>query len=410
MKKKMFKLILISCVLVAAMVSMTACMSSKAETEKTNKPLAVAVVLGQHENSKVINLNSDFVKKPVMQAVSSFGFVSVISADGEPDLVIGKTYEVKEQYKGNPELLQELAEKESITVLQEMEDVRANDPEVDTLESLRMAVRTFDSAPEGAIKEILIIDTGLSTAGILKFQNNLINAEPNTVVRMLSEKKAIPNLDGVTVRWQQMGDVEAPQKELTPAQAENLRAIWKAIVEEGGGVFEAKDVIANPGKVSGNLPPVSTVELPAETAIKFATKEVKDYSKPIFLSEEQVKFIPDSDEYIDENAANDVIKPIADYMKENRRFKMLLVGTTAGDTNSDFSMNLSKRRAETVKSSLISMGVPKDSFVCIGLGCSDPWHIPNVGTGDGMASNNRKVVLIDANSDIAKSLMKLKRK
>lgn len=406
MKKKMFKLVLISCALVSVMVSMTACVSNKAETKAENKPLAVAVVLGQHENSQAINLNSDFVKKPVIQAVSSFGFVSVISADGEPNLVTGKTYEVKEQYKGNPGLLQELAEKESITVLQEMEDVRANDPEVDTLESLRLAVRTFDSAPEGATKEILIIDTGLSTAGILNFQNNLINAEPDTVVRMLSEKKSIPNLDGVTVRWQQMGDVEAPQKELTPAQAENLRAIWKAIVEEGGGIFEAKDVIANPGKVSGNLPPVSTVELPAETAIKFAPKEVKDYSKPIFLSEEQVKFIPDSDEYIDENAANDVIKPVADYMKKNRGFKMLLVGTTAGDTNSAFSINLSKRRAETVKSSLISMGVPKDRIVCIGLGCSDPWHIPNVGTGDGMASNNRKVVLIDANSDIAKSLMK----
>lgn len=403
MKKKICKLVLVSCVLGVALISMTACTSSKAE--KGNKPLAVAVVLGQHKNSKAINLNSDFIKKPVIQAVSSFGFVSVISADGKPNLVIDKIYEVKEQYKGNPELLLKFAKKESITVLQGMEDVRANDPEVDTLESLRVAVRTFDSAPEGATKEILIIDTGLSTAGILNFQNNLINANPDTVVRMLSEKKAIPNLDGITVKWQQMGDVEHPQKELTPIQLENLKAIWKAIVEKGGGVFEATDVIANLGKVSGNLPPVSTVELPAETAIKFDPKEVTDYGKPQILNEDQVKFIPDSAEYIDSDVANGIIKPIANYMKENRGFKMLLVGTTAGDTNNKFLRKLSRRRAETVKSSLVSMGVPRKNIVCIGLGCDDPWHIPNLGT-DKKASNNRKVVLIDANSDIAKSLMK----
>lgn len=142
-----------------------------------------------------------------------------------------------------------------------------------------------------------------------------------------------------------------------------------------------------------------------EAAAKETESEL--FNEPQFLSEEQVKFIGDSEQCINEASAIEVIAPIADYMVVHPDFELLLIGTTAGDETTDYSIRLSKARADTVKSTLISLGVPEERILTLGLGSSDPWHIYGVGTGmnDPMAAFNRKVVLIDANSDTAKGLL-----
>lgn len=400
--KRIITGILASIMLLVLLLNLTGCRGRNSEAECKAK--SVALVLGAHKNSMDLNLNSDVVSDSVSDAISSFGLVSIILNDGNPEMIFGKRYKVKEQYRGNPNLLKQLSEKEAKNVLKDMDDIRANDAEVDTLEAIRLAARTLSSAPKNSEKIIVVADTGLSTTGILNFQNNIINADSEEIAEQLAEKDAIPNLEDIKVIWQQIGDVYDPQQSLTPAQVKNLKKIWKAIIEKGGGKFESVDIVSNQTSISGSLPNVTTINLPAETAIKFEPENIKDFTKPQFLGEEHIKFIGDSDKYIDPNAAKEALKPIAKYMNENNKFKMLLIGTTAGDENSDLMIDLSEKRAKAVKSSLVSMGVPEKNISYIGLGCSDPWHIYNVGTGGGLASNNRKVVLIDASSDIAKSL------
>lgn len=400
--KRIITGILASIMLLVLLLNLTGCRGRNSEAECKAK--SVALVLGAHKNSMDLNLNSDVVSDSVSDAISSFGLVSIILNDGNPEMIFGKRYKVKEQYRGNPNLLKQLSEKEAKNVLKDMDDIRANDAEVDTLEAIRLAARTLSSAPKNSEKIIVVADTGLSTTGILNFQNNIINADSEEIAEQLDEKDAIPNLEDIKVIWQQIGDVYDPQQSLTPAQVKNLKKIWKAIIEKGGGKFESVDIVSNQTSISESLPNVTTINLPAETAIKFEPENIKDFTKPQFLGEEHIKFIGDSDKYIDPNAAKEALKPIAKYMNENNKFKMLLIGTTAGDENSDLMIDLSEKRAKAVKSSLVSMGVPEKNISYIGLGCSDPWHIYNVGTGGGLASNNRKVVLIDASSDIAKSL------
>ena len=104
--------------------------------------------------------------------------------------------------------------------------------------------------------------------------------------------------------------------------------------------------------------------------------------------------------------AENTIKPIADYMlNHDAEITMLLIGCIAGDSNSDFGYTLSQNRAEKVKSTLIDFGVPANRLIVKGMGVSDPWHIENAGYEGKLASQNRKVVLIDSSTEIAKSIM-----
>ena len=389
--------------MISCLILCTGCSESKADTD--DRPIAVVFVLGAHANSKALNLNSDLPKEHLEAAATSFGMVAAIVNDGYPELVYSRKYEVDEQYKGNKELLEKLGKKAAVEDLQQLQLVRANDSEVDTLASLWLAVRTLESAPQGAKKVIIVLDSGLSTTGLLDFRGNLINVEGETLAKKLDDKEAVPDFSGVTVYWQGMGDVESPQKELSHSQRNNLEAIWEAIVKEGKGSFEALDYVPNPAGDNDTLPSVSVVDLPEESALRFDPAEIS-FDQPRFLSEEQVRFAGNSDKYVDTAKAESVIEPVAAYMKQNPQFELLLVGTTAGDDPSAYTTDLSGRRAETVKQTLVSFGVETDRIRTLGMGPSDPWHIPGAGTGtDRMASQNRKVVMLDMNSEIAQNLL-----
>ena len=163
----------------------------------------------------------------------------------------------------------------------------------------------------------------------------------------MEEKDEIPDFTGITVVWQQMGDVALPQQDLSQTQRKRLQEIWGGIVERGGGTFA----------------------------------------------------------YLDEDEAVATIQPIADYLLEHEQITVLLAGTTAGDEDSDYTMTLSQKRADAVRSTLVQLGVDESRIVTMGLGSSDPWHVYGAGYEGSIASGNRKVVLLDASSDTAKEIL-----
>lgn len=405
-KSKMIALTLMSILLmIICLTALTGC--SDNDQDKDSRQVAVAFVLGAHGNSQGLNLNSDMVKDELLAAAESFGMAAVICNDGAPEVVHSQIFEVADKYKGNKELLRTMAEKEALNMLVEMQEVKADDAEVDTLESLRLAVRALASAPEDSKKIIIVLDTGLSTAGIIDFRNNLISAEPAVITEKAVQMDAVPDFGGITVKWQGIGDVASPQQNLTPAQANNLKAIWEQIIVSGNGQFQDVGIVSDSEEPEKEYPEVSVVELPQEATISFDPAESVNFDEPRFISEEQVQFVGDSDEYKDPDKAESVLRPVAEYMVQNTGFSLLLAGTTAGDNNSEYTIDLSMRRAERVKATLVSLGAGESSISTIGLGCADPWHIPGAGTGSSKAAcQNRKVVLADADSQIAKDLQK----
>lgn len=403
-------ILLMTCIMILTLVGgLTGC-SSESECTSSERE-AVCYVLANTANSQGLNFNSSMVQDTIYDTIRSYGYISIVNADGIPDIVLANSYDIDAKYKSaSSERLDKDALSKSMNLIENMQEVIATDPEVDYLEALCLAVRSLSSLEGYDSKTIVVIGTGISTTGVLQFQNNLISADPNTIVELLKEKDEIPDFSGMTVYWQQMGDVAAPQSSLTAAQRNSLQQIYCGIIEAGGGTFVYNDIMPNPVDENASYPSVTPVELPVDIPISFES-EILDinedddvFSKPVVLTEKQVSFAGDKAEYLHPEEAGKVLKPIADYLAGNQ-VTLLLCGTTAGDTNSDFTMKLSQARAEAVKQTLVDFGVDADQIIAVGLGSNDPWHIYGVGYDGAAASSNRKTVLLDAASQTAQDIL-----
>lgn len=407
--KKIISMLIVCTMALTMITGLTGCTSGNDATEA--EKAAVCYVLANTANSQGLNLNSPMVQDTVYETIRNYGYISVVNADGIPDVVFASSFDIDDKYKSaSTERLDMDARSKTTNLITGMQSVIATDPEVDYLAALNLAVRSLSSLEGYDSKTVVVIGTGLSTSGVLDFQNNLISAEPGTVVELLKEKDEIPDFNGITVYWQQMGDVAAPQQALTSAQRNNLQQIYGGIVEAGGGTFCYNSIIANPVNKEAAYPAVTPVELPADTPISFEpeildTEDSQDvFTEPVVLTEEQVTFIGDKAEYLHPEEAKSVLKPIAEYLINNN-VTILLCGTTAGDTNSAYTMELSQARAERVKQTLVDLGVDPDCIIAIGLGSTDPWHVYGIPTSDKAASCNRKTVLLDASSQTAQEIL-----
>ena len=407
--KKMISMIVVCALTLAMVTGLTGCDSSN--NEATAEKAAVCYVLANTANSQGLNLNSPMVQDTIYNTIRNYGYISVVNADGVPDVVLASSFDIDDKYKSaSAERLDMDARAKTTNLITGMQSVIATDPEVDYLAALNLALRTLSSLEEYDSKTIVVIGTGLSTTGVLDFQNNLISAEPGTIVELLEEKGEIPCFNGIMVYWQQMGDVAAPQAQLSSAQRNKLQQIYGGIVEAGGGTFVCHDIIANPLNEGTAYPAVTPVELPADIPISFnpetlnseATENV--LAEPVVLTEEQITFIGDKAEYLYPEEAESVLKPIADFLLSND-VTILLCGTTAGDGNSAYTMELSQVRADAVKQSLVDLGVDPSHIIAVGLGSTDPWHVYGIPTSDKAASCNRKVVLLDASSQTALEIL-----
>lgn len=406
MKKTIFAICLLF--ILALPAALSGCGSARA-TEGTN-PAAVSILIGNHLSGKRPNIASAPIREAVSKAVSSYGYISVICVDGEPNIVLEGSCDIDDRYKGaDPQKLAQDSANRALSLLNGLQSVMADSPEVDTLEAIRLAARSYASAPEGAEKVIVIADTGLSTTGSCDFRNNLLSGDPEAVAEALEEREAIPDLTGIHVIWQHLGDVDLPQESLTPRQLNRLKSIWAAIIERGGGTLTICDVPPLSTNRGAEMPEVSTVSLSAELPVVFRPEIIQEdtfaFDEPVFLSEGQVRFKADSDVFADTEKAVEVIRPIAELMKRSAGLRLLLVGTTAGDSTGAYSLALSENRAGAVKKALVSLGVEEGRVITKGLGSEDPWHISNVGTQGTLAAQNRKVVLLNADSEIAREVM-----
>lgn len=265
---------------------------------------------------------------------------------------------------------------------------QAQEPEVDLLAALALAARAT-SANTGD-RTIVVIDSGLQTAGALRFQDAdgaLLGADPKEVVDYLSAQRQLPDLHGTTVLLSGLGDTEAPQDALPQHMRAALVDLWRTVVTTAGGDVQVVETPLPLGKVRTGLPSVTPVPIQQVTAGPPPPVQV--------LTDGVVGFVPDQATFRDPIVAEQVLKPYVAALTSGRT--LVITGTTASVGAEPGRIALSHDRANAVRDLLVRLGAPAASIQTNGVGTDFPEFVPDRDAQGNLvpanAAQNRRVVL-----------------
>lgn len=403
MKRTIF--VMIAAILSASMLA--GC--GKDDVKELSKgEINLTVVLGSHANAPVPAFNTDDVRDLILSGCQSYGSVALIVGDGAP--YVAANYKIdapkKDLSSGKRE---QIAKAQSAQVLDVLQSSSAKTEEADTLSALALAGRSLADAQGN--KELVVLDSGLSTTGYVDFTLGLLRADPDAVVSYLTQCAALPDLTGVHVTWIGLGDVAAPQEKLTAANTANLRAIWEKILLAAGATVDFSMDVPSAAEIP-DLPFVTPVEIIADAPINvdeigLAVRAMSE--GPVILDETTVLFLPDTAVFADREAAERALTPLAEQMAASAQLRIVLAGTTATAGTSESCRAFSLTRAMAVKELLCDLGVPAEQITAVvGLGYENKWHLPDVDANGGLNANapkNRSVIILDAGSKDALQLL-----
>ena len=374
--------------------------------------VSLTILVGAHGNSMEIPLNSATLSRWILETCSSFGDICMINVDGNPVVKYQATIPEPKVSGLSSNKLKSIAEGNAAEVKKVLQTVTAETEEVDTLRAIQMGAQSLQSTDQGK-KVLLILDSGLCTTGQLDIREGFLKAKSlDEVVEGLRSLGELPDLNGVDVIWSYCGETAPPQDALSELDKKKLKGLWESVLRAAGAKSVTFSVDFNSSVPYTGMPSVSVVETDRIRLSfdKISMENVKIDLTPIdtfVLDETRVRFVGDQAVFVDERAAEGAVQEIADELLAHKDNQVYIIGTTATG-NEAFCQNLSRDRAEAVKSMLIEMGVEEDRMLVYGLGFNDPWHQNDVET-DGTwkeeaAVLNRKVLVIDVNSAEAKKL------
>lgn len=383
--KKMFLPLMMIVIFMAA--------GCKGKTSSDTTVTHTVIVCGSRANSAYTSfLNTDEVKSAVMASTASYGSVTLIVSDGQP--FVAENFQInKSEKKLSKKKKAQIASQQADQILETARQIKAVTPEVDLLSALQLADRSLSGA-DGK-KQLLVIDSGLSTAGMVNFNSKLLEETgiEKQLYKFLKEEKELPGLDGVDVLWMGLSDTAGQQEACPAAVRDTLRNIWQTVLAGAKSVTFSDAVPGN--EPERDLPSVSVVEYPEERAFE-----------PIVFDNKKLMFEPDSTKFVDRAAAKAVLLPMVNELKDNR-IQIAIFGTTATVGSNTDCIAFSEARAQTVKDILVNMGLPEDQIAYVkGLGYENIFHTDDLlpdGTLDTLKAEKNRSVIVMSVADATES-------
>ena len=317
---------------------------------------SVAIIASNRSNQQRFNLLSS---EHIISAIDDHmgGTFYVISADGVPRLVASID---------STSTRQDDTEKEDyeVSVLAAML-TPAETPESDMLSALSLAANSLAHA--SGDRTILVVDSGMSTAGAMAFQNTGLlepHADVDAMVERVRSAGALPDLTGVTVRWFGLGSVEEPQPLLDTAAKNRLKNLWTKLITAANGevVFDDAPMM----KVTGeDLPAVPEVTPVPVGAFELGAAPSLEMSLP----DTEVGFEADVDVLRNEEVAKSRIQEAAAQIRSSGVSEVRVTGCTSSWGTAEHRQDLSERRAEVVAGLLENNGVKVTSITGRGYEC-----------------------------------------
>lgn len=317
---------------------------------------AIAIIASNRSNQQRFNLLSS---EHIISAIDDHmgGTFYVISADGVPRLVVSIDSTSTRQDDTDKEDYE-------VSVLEAML-TPAEKPESDMLSALSLAASSLAHA--SGDRTILVVDSGMSTAGAMAFQNTGLlepHADVDAMVERMRSAGALPDLTGVTVRWFGLGSVEEPQPLLDTAAKSRLKNLWTKLITAANGevVFDDAPMM----KVIGDdLPAVPEVTPVPVGAFELGAAPSLEMSLP----DTEVGFEADVDVLRNEEVAKSRIQEAAAQIRSSGVSEVRVTGCTSSWGTAEHRQDLSERRAEVVAGLLENNGVKVTSITGRGYEC-----------------------------------------
>ena len=284
----------------------------------------------------------------------------------------------------------------------------AQTEEGDLFEALHIASRILRDMDPDRENHILIIDSGITTAGHIDMREFDImeSGVTNEVVSRLEMADLMPDLSNVGISFFNIGGGAYPQQVPSGPIEDALKAFWYDILRATGA-----QVLQMQGRSEGGSPRTTNDGYPFVSSVEFYNPEVdfSDLRSEVF-SAEHLGFIANESEFINEENARNVLLTTAQTLNEflgnNPEHTVYIVGSQAlGPDGYTGWYTLSQERAERVKEVLVlEFNLPEAQLVAIGAGTTPlSWrNTDEFEAGewrDDLAEQNRVVAIIPSTAD-----------
>jgi outer membrane protein OmpA-like peptidoglycan-associated protein len=207
---------------------------------------------------------------------------------------------------------------------------------------------------------LLVLSSGLSTAGGFDIRQVGWGADPRTVAVSLNHWGLLPRLAGWHVVFSGLADTGGRQPAVPLPQRTILTSYWLALCQVAGAASCAVDGLTRPEPPSRSVTPVPVVTFPRVTSFRGPHGQTTDVPADAFFPFDSAQLLPGADAVLGPLAA----EARAQYLQ------VTIVGYASpdGGTNA-FNLALSAARARAVETRLVALGVPASLVVkAMGLG------------------------------------------
>ncbi|EHB48694.1 OmpA/MotB domain protein [Mycolicibacterium rhodesiae JS60] len=310
----------------------------------------------------------------VETALKSAVPISIVTAEGTPRLLMKSatwTLNDGQPESSNPQAYGDDLGAARAAVLRAVQAAKATSDHNNLAAALAMAADQGHQTSATGVR-ILVVDNGLSDAGAVNMaQPGMTAANRDEVAQFVRSHGGCPSdLSGTTMTLYGAGYGVDPQPRLASQQLTAVGQIWQKVIEACGGHL---DLVPTPRTDAG---PDTTFTVTPVPVIPDAVVPAHPAGASVTFGDDgPLHFKPDSAELTDPTAAQQTLKPVADYLNEDPGHVITIFGTTSnGRTAWDSYTALAQARSLTVQQILTSaLGVRSGQIHCVGLGyTADP--------------------------------------
>lgn len=208
---------------------------------------------------------------------------------------------------------------------------------------------------------LLILSSGLSTAGGFNLRDVGWDAAPRTVAAQLEQRGLLPRLAGWRLDFSGLADVSGRQSALPLPQRSTLTAYWMAICHAAGAAACTTDDTTRPDPPSRSTTPVPAVPVPAVTSVS-GPRHSAGLSVP---AAELFQF--NSASLL--GGADGILRPLVSRARAEHQLVTITGYASPDGGSAAYNLALSRSRALAVRNRLVALGLPPSQITQVtGLG------------------------------------------